>query len=77
MPVGIHGIEAIVLQLIRAQLVGEADATPFLRQIQQHAAALVVQALHRGLQLLAAIAAQAAEQVAGEAGRMRTHRHHT
>ena len=66
-PVGIHGVEPGILQLIGAQLVGKADAAALLRQIQQHAAAGLVQSLHRRLQLLAAIAAQAAQQVAGEA----------
>ena len=37
--VGLDGVEALVLQRVGAQLVGEADAAPFLVQVQQHAAA--------------------------------------
>ena len=37
--VGIDGVEPAVLERIGAQLVGEADAAPFLPQVEQHAAA--------------------------------------
>ncbi len=73
--VGVDRVQALILQAIGAQLVGKADAAPFLRQVQQHAAALRVDRCHAAPQLLAAVAAQAAEQVAGEAGGMQAHRH--
>ena len=37
--VGVDRVEPAILQLIGAQLVGEADAAPFLAQVEQHAAA--------------------------------------
>ena len=37
--VGVDRVEPAILQRIGAQLVGEADAAPFLAQVEQHAAA--------------------------------------
>ncbi len=37
--VGVERVEAGILQLVGAQLVDEADAAAFLREIEQHAAA--------------------------------------
>lgn len=51
------------------------DAAAFLRQIQQHAAAGFVDDADRAAQLFAAVAAQAAEQIAGEAFRMQARQH--
>ena len=73
--IGVEGVEAAVLQHVGAQLVRQPDAAPFLIEIEQHAAAERADARDRRAQLLAAIAAQAAEQVAGEAGRVQAHGH--
>ena len=75
MLVGVDGVEAAVLQHVGAQLVRQADAAPFLIEIQQHAAAERADARDGRAQLLAAIAAQAAEQIAREARRVQTHGH--
>src|SRR5690606_850786 len=56
--VSVDGVEALVLQAIGAQLVGEPDAATFLRQVEQHAAALGADRGHAAAQLLAAVAAQ-------------------
>ena len=78
--VGIHRIKALILQLIGAQLVDEADAAPFLAQIEQHAPAARVGLLRhrgqRGVQLRPAIAFQAAQHVAGQAFGMQPHQRH-
>ena len=73
--VGVDRIEAGVLKLVGAHLVGEADAAAFLREIKDDAAAGLLQPRQRKPELVAAIAAPRAEHVAGEAGRMDAHRH--
>jgi hypothetical protein len=72
--VGVIGVPALALQLIGAHLVGDAVAAPFLVQIKQHASAVLGHEAHRPAQLVAAVAFQASEQVAGEAGRMQPDR---
>ena len=73
--VGVHRVEAAVLKLVGAHLVGETDAAAFLREIEDDAAAGLLQPRQRKLELIAAIAAPRAEHVAGETGRMDAHRH--
>ena len=72
-PVGVHRVQPAILQRIGAQLVDQADAPPFLAEIQHRAGALGGHAGDGALQLRPAIAAQAAEQVAGEAFGMHPH----
>ena len=66
-------VEPAILQRIGAQLVDQADAAALLREIEQHAGALLGHAPDRAAQLRAAVAAQAAQQVAGEAFGMEPH----
>src|SRR6185437_14644491 len=73
--IGVDRVEPFILELIGAQLVDEADAAALLREIEQHAAARARDLGDRAAQLVAAIAAQAAEQIAGEAFGMETHEH--
>ena len=73
--VGLDGVEPLVLQLVGADLVGQADAAPFLVQVQQHAAALLGDPLHRRVELRAAVAARRVEDVAGQAARVDAHQH--
>ena len=54
-------------------LVGEAVAASFLIEIEQHAAAAFRHGAHGVAQLVAAVAFEAAEQIAGEAGGMQPH----
>src|SRR3982751_2921798 len=49
--VGFHRIEPLLLQFVGSYLVGEPDAAPFLVQIQEDAAALMLDARHCGITL--------------------------
>src|SRR5579884_40907 len=64
--VGLHGIGALLLQLIGAQLIDQADAAPLLLQIDQHAAPLIGDHLQRQVQLAAAVALERVEQIASD-----------
>ena len=59
--VGIDGVETGILELVGAQLVDQADAAAFLREIEQNAATGAGDLADRAAQLIAAIAAQRAE----------------
>jgi hypothetical protein len=65
--IGLDGVEALVLQLVGAELGHESDAAAFLLLVDQDAGALFDDAIHGELELLAAVAAQRAEDVAGQA----------
>ena len=65
--VGVDGVEALLLELVGAQLVEQADAAALLGEVEQHALALALDHRQRRLELLAAVAAQRVEDVAGEA----------
>src|SRR5258705_3174816 len=73
--VGAHGFEPLVPRLVRADLVGEADAAPFLVQVQQDAAPFRGDTRHRRLELRAAVAARGVKDVAGQALRMHPDEH--
>ena len=74
--VGLDRVEALlVLQPVGADLVLEPDAAALLAHVEQHAAALGLDHLQRGLELLAAVAAQRAEGVAGQALAVDAHQH--
>ena len=74
--VGFHGVHAAVLQLVGAQLVHQADAAAFLRQIEQQAHGRRGDLSQRKFQLGAAIAALGGQYVAGQALRMNAHQRH-
>ena len=71
--IGVDRIEPTLLHLIGAHLVGQAEPAALLRQIENDAAAYIVDAREREFQLVAAIAPSRAEDVAGEASGMQTH----
>ena len=73
--VGVDGVEALLLELVGAQLVEQADAAPLLGEVDEHAAALALDHRQRRLELLAAVAAQRVEDVAGQALRVHAHEH--
>ena len=73
--VGVDGVEALLLELVGLELVEQADAAALLGEVEQHAAALLLDAQQRVLELLAAVAAQRVEDVAGEALRVHAHEH--
>ena len=60
-------VQARLLQLVRLELVQQADAAALLRHVQEHARIFLGQPLERLLELLAAVAAQRVEDVAGQA----------
>src|SRR6266516_1812462 len=62
--VRVDGVEPALLELVRAELVEEADAPSLLREVEQDAAALALDHRQRRLQLLAAVAPQRMEDVA-------------
>ena len=68
--VGFDRVHALILQLIGAQLVHQADAAAFLRKIKQHTARRFRNFFERKFKLRAAIAAKGIEHVAREALRM-------
>ena len=66
--VGVDGVVPLLLQLVGADLVAEADAAALVApQVDEDAPALLLDEIERGLQLGAAVAAQGAEDVAGQA----------
>ena len=65
--VGFDGVQALVLELVGAELGHEADAAALLLLIEEDADALGGDAGERELELEAAVAAEGAEDVAGEA----------
>lgn len=65
--VGFDGIAAVVLELVGAELGHEADAAAFLLLVEEDAAAGFGDGGEGELELLAAIAAEGVEDVAGEA----------
>lgn len=65
--VGFNSVGALVLQLIGAQFVDDADTAAFFHFINDEPAAGLGDGGQGNLQLFAAIAAQAMEDVAGEA----------
>jgi len=71
--VGFDGVEALVLKFVGAELGHEADAPAFLLLVEKNACARVGDEGHGELKLLAAVASQRVEDVAGEALRMNAH----
>ena len=66
-------IAALILKAIGFDFVEEADAAPFLIEVQQHATSLVLDHLHGVMQLVAAVAAQRAQHIGGQATGMHPH----
>ena len=54
----LHGVESLILQTVGADLVGKADTTPLLAQVQHNAHIHFADLLQRSFELVAAIAAQ-------------------
>ena len=72
--VSLHGIEILLLlKPVRLELGQETDAAPFLTHVQDHPLARLLHLLHGRMELGAAIAAQAVEDVAGQALAMHAH----
>ena len=71
--VGLDRVEALVLQVVGLDLFDQPDAAAFLRQIDQHAGPFAADHLQGHVELVAAVAAERRQQVAGEAGRVQPH----
>ena len=67
MHVGINRVVALFLEFVGGNLGHQADAASFLVEIEHHALAFLLNHLHRLMELLAAVATLAAEDVAGGA----------
>ena len=65
--IGFDGVATVVLELVGAELGHEADAAAFLLFVEEDAAAGVGDGGEGELELLAAVAAEGVEDVAGEA----------
>src|ERR671937_637781 len=65
--VRLDGVEPLILERVRPELVHEADAATLLPQVEQHATAFLRDAVEGGVELVAAIAAERPERVASEA----------
>src|SRR5262249_35806455 len=74
--VGLDRVETLlILQPVGLDLVLQPDAAAFLPHVEEYAAALGLDHLHRGLELLAAVAAHRAEGVARQALAVDAHEH--
>ena len=65
--VGLHGVEAVVLQFVGAEFVEQADAAAFLVLINDQSTTFGGDQVESEFELGTAIAAQAMKHVAGEA----------
>src|SRR6516165_3610704 len=68
-------IEAIILQLVGAHLVGETDAAALLRQVENDASTEVLQTRNREPKLVTTVTAPRPEYIACQACRMQPHGH--
>ena len=71
--IGIDGIKALLLKLICLNLCHETNASALLIEINDHAFALLINSLHGLVQLLTALTALRAEDVASHTRRVDTH----
>src|SRR6185295_4441766 len=65
--VGLDRVVSLLLQLVGAQLVHQADAAALLEEVEEDAVALLLDLLERAVELGAAVAAGGVEDVAGQA----------
>ena len=73
--VGFDGVEAVLLQAVGLELVQQADPAPLLGEVEQDPLSLALDHRKGGGELLAAVAAQRVEDVAGEALGVHAHEH--
>src|SRR5436190_22330692 len=70
--VGVDRVEPAILQRIGPELVGEANAAPFLAKVEQDPAALRSENSERFLELRTAVAFETSEHIASEAFAMQS-----
>ena len=73
--VRINRVEPFLLKQVRSELVAQTDAAPLLSEIEQDAPAVLREDAQAAAQLFTAIAAEAAEEIAGQARRVESYRH--
>ena len=73
--VGFYGIKALILQCVSTDFVSQANTTSLLTHVNNCAAAFLFNHLQCGCQLIAAVAAQAAEGITGQALAVYAHEH--
>src|SRR5512145_1170297 len=73
--VRLDGVHTLLLQLVSANLVVQADAPTLLAQVHDDPAPGILDDRHRLEELRAAVAAQRLEDVAGETLRVHAHEH--
>src|SRR5579872_574924 len=73
--VGFSRVGALVLQFVRAELVGEPDTAAFLVQVQENASPGFRDDLQRGVALGGAVAAAAPQHVTGQTFGVHAHEH--
>lgn len=64
--VGLHGVEALLLEFVGANFWSKADAATLLAHVEKHADALFLDALHGLLQLRAAVATARSKNIPRE-----------
>src|SRR5205807_2398592 len=64
--VRVDGVQPLLLELVRAQLVEQADSSALLGQVEQHPQTFPFNHRQRRLELFAAVTAQRVEHVAGQ-----------
>ena len=73
--VRVDRVEATVLKRVRADLVEQTDAASLVAEVEEHAAVGAPHLLEAGFELLAAVAAERAERLTGQAFGMKPHEH--
>ena len=73
--ISFNGVQPLLLQGVSPDFVVQANAAPFLAEIDQRAGAVFKHHPNRQIQLLAAVAFQTAESVPGEAFAVDAHQH--
>src|SRR5207253_10876697 len=68
-------VEALTLELVRAQLVHQPDSAALLTEVEEHPAALLRDPSQCGVQLIPAVAPSGTEYVAGQALGVDPHEH--
>ena len=73
--VSLNSIKALVLQCVSTDFVSQTNTTALLTHINNSATAFLFNHLQSGCQLIAAVAAQAAEGITGQALAVYAHEH--
>ena len=73
--ISLNGIKALVLQCVSTDFISQTNTTALLTHINDSAAAFLFNHLQSGCQLIATVAAQAAEGITGQALAVYAHEH--